>query len=92
MPRRKKAKPVEEVKWYVLFGFNKNDDTKTGYFKAPSEIVDDINKASSFPTQNVLSVEGFGTPHQWLDFVNEDNGLNNGFQFHLVRKPAKQKL
>ncbi len=50
MPRRKKVKPVEEVKWYVMFGFNKNDDTKTGYFKAPAEIVDDIADASCFPS------------------------------------------
>ena len=87
MPRKRKS----ELKWYVLYGFCKDDIDKTGYFQAPASIVEDADEATYFPTQNVDKTKGFGTPKQWLDFVNNDDSVNNGYEFHLVRKIRQQK-
>ena len=85
MPRKKKIVSEQpKLKWYVMFGFDKDDIDHVAYWKAPNGITEFQNEATIFPSQNVDNQKGFGTPSQWLKLVNEDEDLNKNFQFHLV--------
>lgn len=71
-------------KTYVLFGFNKHDEDDTGYFSINLDITSELCMAKRFPSKKRRGQKGFGTPKQWLDFINNDSELNKGFKFHLV--------
>ena len=83
--RRKKKADEDELKWYVLFGFNKNDIDSVGFYKSPDQVVEDSEDATWFPSENILSVQGYGTPAAWRDMINDDESLNSGYEFHLVK-------
>ena len=69
---------------YVMFGYNKDDIDQVGYFSEDLKITDDVDKAKVFKSENVDNLKGFGTPEQWLEFINSDDSLNQGYIFHLV--------
>ena len=80
---------------YVMYGFCKSAQDKVGYLaKIPHNaddedvIVDDIKQAKLFPETDKNGITGFGTPKQWLDFVNSEfdeiYGLD-AWKFHLVK-------
>lgn len=73
------------IKNYVMYGYNLADENDTGYFGKNLQIVTDINAAMLFPNKPRKNKRGFGSPQQWLDFLNDPNEkLNHGFKFHLV--------
>ena len=78
------------TKWFVLMGYNKNNEDNTGFLsfnideKVPYKIVDNVNDAMKFPEKNVTSKKGFGTPVQWLKFFNSEPLLNE-WKFHLMQ-------
>ena len=78
--KRRKSKKAS----YVMFGYCKNDIDKVGYFSNDLNITEDVNKAKVFISKNIEGVKGFGTPEQWLEFINTDSSLNHGYYFHLV--------
>ena len=84
MPRRRKTKE-SQTHWYVLYGFNKEDIDKVGYFGPNNKIVDELSAARKFPDQNVNNLSGFGTPQQWKELINSDVDVNHGYKFHLVK-------
>lgn len=77
---------------YVMFGFNMNDDSQTGYVgfdmdpnaKKLCIVVDDLASARRFPEENTNKNPDFGTPEQWLDFFNHDPSYED-WKFHLVK-------
>ena len=71
-------------KTYVMYGFNKDAIVETGYFGKDLTIVQDMVDAKKFPSKKRPRQKGFGTPEQWLEFINADNDLNHGYKFHLV--------
>ena len=79
-----------DVSWFVLMGFNKDNEDETGMLafdnesKKPYKIVNDIKEALKFPSKNVNNVNGFGTPDQWLEFFNREPELEN-WKFHLMK-------
>lgn len=78
MARKKKTK------YYVLFGFKKSDRDTTGYFDENNGITTELSAAKLFPSDNVFKIKGFGEPEKWVEFINTDRSLNNGYRFHLV--------
>lgn len=70
-------------------GFNKDNPDETGLLgfdpdiKNPYKIVHDIKDAMKFPDKNINSIQGFGTPEQWLKFFNSEPLLEN-WKFHLI--------
>lgn len=79
---------------YVMYGFCKSDKDNVGYLaRIPTHaddefLTDDIHLAKRFPSKNLKNQSGFGTPKQWLDFINaelEDLQGENAFKFHLVK-------
>lgn len=96
---RKDKKTVSEVLkekklWYVLYGFNKNEESKTGYLsfrQKPSfkyEVVDDVKLAKYFPAENYDELDDFASPEKWMKFFNREHELSD-WKFHLI---AKTKL
>lgn len=85
MPRRKKSPQTPPIHWYVLYGFNKEDIDKVGYFGYDNMIVTDLSAARRFPDQNINNQSGFGTPLQWKELINADDEVNHGYKFHLVK-------
>lgn len=67
-----------------MYGFNVEKPVFVGYFGKDLNIVDDIDLAMKFPSKPKEGQVGFGTPEQWLEFVNDDFDLNKGYKFHLV--------
>lgn len=80
---------------YAMYGFCLNDLDEVGYLaKIPTDendedvITDDIKNAKLFPSINEDGITGFGTPEQWLEFVNEEFKDIYGpyaYKFHLVK-------
>ena len=80
---------------YAMYGFCKSAQDEVGYLakipcKAGDEdvIADDIKRAKLFPETNENGITGFGSPKQWLDFVNSEfNEIYgpNAWKFHLVK-------
>lgn len=69
---------------YVLYGFNKDKEVDVGYFGKGLVVVDDKEDAMVFPSKPKENQKGFGSPEQWLEFINSDDDLNHGYKFHLV--------
>jgi len=90
--KRKSEDSTEDaLKWYVLFGYSKSDIDTVGFYKSPDKVVEDCEDATWFPSQNVLSVQGYGTPSAWRDMINDDDTLNSGYEFHLVKMNRQRK-
>lgn len=80
---------------YVMYGFCIGATDEVGYLaKIPTHIddenviTDDIKDAKLFPSINVNGITGFGTPEDWLKFVNEEFHEIYGpyaYKFHLVK-------
>lgn len=80
---------------YVMFGFCLADPADVGYLATiPNDaecedvITYNIREAKLFPSTNVNGITGFGTPKQWLKFVNEEFKDIYGpyaWKFHLVK-------
>lgn len=87
-----KSKKNTATKWYVLMGYNKDDEDNTGMLSIDAEtnnrniykIVHDVKDAAKFPDKNVDNVSGFGTPEQWLKFFSSEPLLQS-WKFHLMR-------
>ena len=91
--RKPKAK---KAAFYVLFGFNvaqavaheddefMNVEAETGYW-TQQKIVSELRDATLFPDKNDFGIEGFGTPQQWCEFINDDKSMNHGYKLHLVK-------
>ena len=83
---------LDKVKWYVLRGFNVDDNDNVGFLGIDKsgttrdiyKIVEDLEDAMKFPSKNVYSTKGFGTPQQWLEFFKTEPALCN-WKFHLVK-------
>ena len=75
---------MSKAKCYVLYGFKKTEPESVGYFGKEFDIVDEIGIAMKFPVKPKEGQTGFGTPKQWLEFINDDIDLNKGYKFHLV--------
>ena len=78
------AKPKYKKASYVMFGYCKDNIDQVGYFSKDLKITDDVSEAKVFTAENVNNIKGFGTPEQWLEFINSDCSLNHGYFFHLV--------
>ena len=88
------TKTTPKVDWYVLMGFNKENDSETGflamnmgrtdYRQKAYKIVHDTRKALKFPSENIYGVNGFGTPKQWLEFFKGEDELST-WKFHLSK-------
>lgn len=71
-------------------GYNKDNEDETGMLAFDNEskksykIVNDVKEALKFPSKNINSIDGFGTPEQWLDFFNKEPELEN-WKFHLIK-------
>ena len=85
----------EKKRWYVLYGFNKNEESKTGYLsfrQKPSfkyEVVDDIKLAKRFPADNYDKLDDFAPPEKWMKFFNQEHELSD-WKFHLVATTGLQ--
>lgn len=55
-----------------------------GYW-TQKKIVTELQDATLFPDKNDFGIKGFGTPKQWLDFINSDKSLNHGYKLHLIK-------
>lgn len=55
-----------------------------GYW-TQKKIVTELQDATLFPDKDAFGIKGFGTPKQWLDFINSDKSLNHGYKLHLVK-------
>ena len=88
--RKLQAKTSPATKWYAMRCFKKDDKNDVGFLgiskskKHAYKIVDDAEDALKFPSENVLSANGFGTPKQWLEFFKNEPELKD-WKFHLVR-------
>ena len=77
--------------WYVLYGFNKNEENQTGYLsfketpKFKYEVVDDVDLARYFPAENYDKASDFASPDKWLKFFNKERELVD-WKFHLIAK------
>lgn len=67
-----------------MYGFKLSDIDMTAYFGEDLKIVTDIAIARRFPSKKRRGQKGFGTPEQWLNFINSDSSINQGYKFHLV--------
>ena len=84
--------------WFVFRGFKKDNKDETGFLAIepnPSrkkdlyKIVDSIEEAMKFPSDNVYGTKGFGTPQQWLSFFKGEDDLSE-WKFHLLKvKPLQ---
>ena len=79
------------LKWFVLRGFKIDNKDETGFLaigKARKDstytIVEDVDDAMKFPSENVYRLQGFGTPKQWLEFFKGEPELED-WKFHLVK-------
>ena len=93
--KKKKQQKTNDVKWFVLRGFNKQDEDKVGFLALDDDnhkysIVDSISEALKLPSKNVNNVSSFGTPEQWFDFFKNDDALSD-WKFHLmkIRSPRR---
>lgn len=86
------ARKTKVIDYYVMFGFNKKDKTHTGFFDDKNKITDELSCAKLFPSENVFKTNGFSTPEKWVEFINSDSKLNNGFKFHLVKVTKHPKI
>lgn len=87
-------------KWYVIHGFNVDDETQTGFLgmnmtkepNGPYKIVKTYDEALKFPSMNIYGIKGFGTPKQWLEFFKGEDELSN-WKFNLlkIRAPMVNK-
>lgn len=88
-----------DAQWYAMFGFNIDNKDETGFLsmsksredRALYEIVDSIDEAMKFPSINIYSQKGFGTPKQWLEFFKGEPELVD-WKFHLVKTTPPLKL
>lgn len=84
-----KAKNKPGLGWYVMYGYNKDNQDQVGYLSFSSqagntyEIVPDLAQAKRFPSKDKKNKD-FGTPKQWLDFFDNDPELDD-WSFHLVK-------
>ena len=81
----------------MLYGFRLDNKDETGYLsinkstntKNVYNIVEDVEDAMKFPSENVYNLSGFGTPKQWSTFFKGESELED-WKFHLVKvKPPK---
>ncbi len=89
--KKPQLKTQPKTKWFAMRGFKKDNKDEVGFLSMSKDrrrhvykIVDDIDDAMKFPSENVLSVSGFGTPKQWLEFFKGEPELSE-WKFHLVR-------
>ena len=73
-----------EAKTYVMYGYHLQNEDDTAYFGERNKIVTEIEAARRFYSRPRKRQKGFGSPQQWLDFINSDPDLNQGYKFHLV--------
>ena len=88
-------KKKTEAANYVMYGFCLADPDDVGYLASiPQDmesegiIAEDIHDAKLFPNTNVDGITGFGTPQQWLKFINAEFKEIYGpyaWKFHLVK-------
>ena len=84
-----KAKNKPGLGWYVMYGYNKDNQDQVGYLSFSSQaghtynIVPDLAQAKRFPSKDKKNKD-FGTPEQWLDFFDNDPELDD-WSFHLVK-------
>lgn len=87
-----KTKKQPKVDWFVLRGFNVDNNDETGFLaldksenaKNTYKIVDSQKDAMKFPSMNIYNKEGFGTPKQWLEFFKGEYELEN-WKFRLMK-------
>ena len=71
-------------KTYVMYGYHLQNEDDTAYFGERNKIVTEVEAARRFYSKPRKRQKGFGSPRQWLDFINSDSDLNQGYKFHLV--------
>ena len=71
-------------KMFVMYGFRLDDEDDTAYFGESNKIVTELAAARRFFSKPRKGQKGFGTPEQWLEFINSAPDLNQGYRFHLV--------
>ena len=87
-----RSKSSKDLSWFLLMGFNKDNEDETGFLaldKDPESkkfyaVTKDKKLALKFPSKNVNNVEGFGTPTQWLNFFKNEPELSS-WKFHIVK-------
>lgn len=84
----RKNKPAN----YVMYGFRLSSPDDVGYLaEMPGKkfaMTEDIREAKLFPESNTDGRSGFGSPAQWLEFVNaelKDMFGDAAYVFHLVK-------
>lgn len=77
---------------YAMYGFRLSSPDDVGYLaKMPGKkfaMTDDVREAKLFPESNAEDQAGFGSPEQWLEFVNaelKDMFGDAAYVFHLVK-------
>jgi len=71
-------------KIYVMYGYKLSDEDMTAYFGEDLQLVTELSAARRFPSKKARGQKSFGTPQQWVNLINEDSELNQGYKFHLV--------
>jgi len=62
-----------------MYGFKLSDIDMTAYFGEDLKLVEDMTLARRFK-----STKKSGSPQDWLNLINNDPDLNQGYKFHLV--------
>ena len=84
---------MPKLEWFVLRGFKKDDKEVTGFLSINQKkskkddvykVVEDVEDAMKFPSENVYRTKGFGTPKQWLEFFKGEDELSE-WKFHLLK-------
>ena len=93
--KKTQEQQATKVKWFALRCFKKDDKDETGFLaidksklaKQIYKIVESVDDAMKFPSDNVYGTKGFGTPKQWLEFFKGEHDLSS-WKFHLVAVKA----
>lgn len=67
-----------------MFGFNLADEDEVGYFGKDLKIVKDRADAKEFSLKG-KKADKFASPQKWCDLINEDETLNHGYKFHVMK-------
>lgn len=88
--KSKRTKPAKTEmglvrrRYCLMFGYDVEDEERTGYLGDDLRITEDRTKARRFWSENYDGRKDFGPPEKWLEIVNEDRKLNHGYRFHLM--------
>lgn len=69
---------------YAMLGFDRDDIDEIAWLGEDYQLVESMNDAKRFEWSG-RKKKGKGDPQSWLDYINSDEELNHGYEFHLVK-------